>query len=447
MKKSFTFIEIIHSTMQTATLDQLYACFQNTTGVSTDSRQIEENMMFFALKGPNFNGNQYAQKALERGARYVVVDEEAFATDERCLLVDDGLEALQELARHHRRQFDIPFLALTGSNGKTTTKELLKVVLEKQFKTQATVGNLNNHIGVPLTLLSIKKDTEMAIIEMGANSVGEIAALCKIAEPSHGLITNIGKAHIEGFGGYEGIIRGKSELYEFLIRNQGVIFVNSRQEPLRNMAKRMKNPLFYPDKNDYYHCQFVEADPYVVYKSENGQEVHTHLIGEYNFDNVATALCVGKFFQVDETKANEAIMDYMPSNMRSQIIRKGSNTIILDAYNANPTSMEAALKNFQQMDAMRKVAILGDMNELGQDSEKEHEYIGKILNQLAIDEVYFCGPQMKAALHAHPTGVLVENRDELISIIEKKHFDNCLILIKGSRSIGLESTVDFIDGE
>jgi UDP-N-acetylmuramoyl-tripeptide--D-alanyl-D-alanine ligase len=431
--------------MQTATIDKLYQCFQNSQGVSTDTRHIEEGMMFFALKGPNFNGNKFAKDALEKGAKYAVVDEAEYATDERFLLVEDVLKALQDMARHHRRQFDIPFLALTGSNGKTTTKELINLVLSKKYKTLATKGNLNNHIGVPLTLLRVDKSTEIAIIEMGANSVGEIAALCQIAEPNHGLITNIGKAHIEGFGGMEGIIRGKSELYDFLIKNEGTIFVNSRQEVLMNMAKRMKEPILYPGKGDFYHCLLLEADPYVVYRSENEQEVHTHLIGTYNFDNIATALCIGKFFDVDEKDANEAITDYVPSNMRSQIVRIGSNTIILDAYNANPTSMEAALQNLEQMDAMRKVAILGDMNELGMDSDEEHRKVGSLVDHLHIDEVYFCGQKIKAALKTHPTGIHVDNRNEMIQILEKKHFDNCVILIKGSRSVGLESVVDFIN--
>lgn len=425
-------------------IQTLYKRFLACAKVSTDTRQILPGSLFFALKGPKFNANQFAEEALNKGARYAVVDEAAFAKDERYLLVEDGLTALQDLARHHRDQLTIPVIGLTGSNGKTTSKELVHAVLSKKFVTFATKGNLNNHIGVPLSILSIDKSFEIAVIEMGANHVGEIALLSSIAKPTHGFITNIGKAHIGTFGGFDNIIRGKSELYHHLITTNGTVFINSLNPILSNMAKRFAKPLFYPQPGDFYHCELVGADPLVKVKAENGDEVQSNLAGAYNFENIATALCIAKFFGVEEKKANEAIAAYMPGNMRSQIVVKGSNTIVLDAYNANPSSMQAAIENLASMKAGKKVAIIGDMFELEEEAEKEHAAIGALLAEKKFDEVYLCGSLMRAAASQLPGAFYFEKKDELLKQLQAKPITGATILIKASRGIGLETVLDYM---
>ncbi|MFM8850609.1 MAG: UDP-N-acetylmuramoyl-tripeptide--D-alanyl-D-alanine ligase, partial [Cytophagales bacterium] len=317
----------------------LYQLYLQSGKVSTDTRQISPGCIFFALKGPTFNANAFAEEALQKGASYAVVDDVNYAKGDRFILVADALQCLQQLASHHRDQLKIPVIGLTGSNGKTTSKELLSAVLSKKYKTFATKGNLNNHIGVPLSVLSIDASYEMAVIEMGANHVGEIARLSAISKPTHGFITNIGKAHIGTFGGFDNIIRGKSELYQHLIQANGKVFINSLNPILANMAKRFKEPIFYPAKGDYYHCVLLSADSFVKIKAENGEEITSQLVGSYNFENIAAALCIGKFFGVPDAHANAAVVAYTPGNMRSQKIEKGTNVIILDAYNANPSSM------------------------------------------------------------------------------------------------------------
>ena len=423
----------------------LYEKFKDSTGVCTDTRKIEDGNLFFALKGPNFNANKLAEQALELGASFAVIDDAAYGNDPRCILVDDGLEALQALANYHRKQLKIPVIGITGSNGKTTTKELTRNVLATGYKVSATIGNLNNHIGVPLTLLSIGPDIEIAIVEMGANHVGEIAALCKIAEPTHGLITNIGKAHLEGFGGFEGVIRGKTEMYHWLIENGGTIFVNSQNEILSNIAeRRIEAPVYYPAKGDYLELSLIEAKPNIVFEDAEGERTTTTLSGAYNFENIATALCVGKYFKVDMAKAKNAVATYTPDNNRSQILEKGSNTIIMDAYNANPTSMKAALENLNLLSANHKMAILGDMLELGETSEAEHFAIGALSSELGIDEVIFCGPHMKAAKEANPKALYFETKTDLNNHLSANTIEGRTILLKGSRGMGLESLLDFI---
>ncbi|MCK5366991.1 MAG: UDP-N-acetylmuramoyl-tripeptide--D-alanyl-D-alanine ligase, partial [Cyclobacteriaceae bacterium] len=353
-------------------IEKIYKIFLNSAGICTDTRSISEGDLFVALQGPNFNANKFADQAIEKGAIRVIIDDKNYAIPGKTIYVEDGLLALQELAKRHRKSLKIPIIGITGSNGKTTTKELVHAVLSSSFHTFATKGNLNNHIGVPLSVLSITKDHEIAIIEMGANHLGEIALLSSISRPTHGLITNIGKAHTGLFGGFEGVIRAKSELYDFLIKNKGIVFINQNQEILVNMSKRIKNTVFYPNEESYYHCSFAGADPFVELKTGHGNTIKTNLPGKYNFDNIATALCIGKYFNVAEEKANNAVAAYTPKNNRSQIIQKGNNTIILDAYNANPSSMEKALENLTQMKSNSKVAIVGDMFELGDDTIKEH---------------------------------------------------------------------------
>jgi UDP-N-acetylmuramoyl-tripeptide--D-alanyl-D-alanine ligase len=400
--------------------------------------------MFFALRGPNFNANAFAEEALEKGAQYAVVDEPAFDTSARTLRVANVLASLQALAHHHRQQLTIPIVGLTGSNGKTTSKELVSAVLRKKFNTFATQGNLNNHIGVPLSILSVTDQHELAVIEMGANHVGEIAALAAIANPTHGFITNIGKAHIGTFGGFENIIRGKSELYQHLIQHRGQVFINSQNHILANMAKRFTNPLFYPAKGDFYHCELLEADPFVTIKTETGATVRTQMVGTYNFENIAVALCLGKYFGVEVQAANEAVVQYVPGNMRSQIIKKNSNTIILDAYNANPSSMEAAIENLGAMPAARKVAILGDMYELEGEAEAEHRHLGELLVQHNIHEVYLCGELIRAAQQTFPKARYFNTKTALTEALQKDSLRERLILVKASRGMRLEDVLEVI---
>ena len=423
-------------------IESLYQLFLKSPNVSTDTRKIEAGSIFFALKGPSFNANAFAEEALAKGASYAVIDEPAYDKSEKTLLVKDTLVALQELAKYHRRQLSIPIIGLTGSNGKTTSKELLNAVLSKKFRTLATKGNLNNHIGVPLTILEIDKTIEVAIIEMGANHLGEIALLSSIATPTHGFITNIGKAHIGTFGGFENIIRGKSELYQHLITAEGIVFINSQNPILANMAKRFKSPVFYPAKGDYYRCELVEADPFVKIKAENGAVISTQITGGYNFENMAAALCIGKYFGVAETDANQAISEYVPGNMRSQIVRKGTNTIILDAYNANPSSMQAAIENLASMNAEKKVAIVGDMFELESEAEAEHRSLGNLLKEKNFEAVYLCGKLSRFAKEEFPLSNYFEKKELLIEELKKNPIEQATILIKASRGIGLETVLD-----
>ncbi len=400
--------------------------------------------MFFALRGERFDGNRFAAEALGKGAVRVVVDDANVVQDDRYILVPDGLTALQNLAKYHRNRLKIPFIGLTGSNGKTTSKELLSAVLAKKYRVFATKGNLNNHIGVPLSVLSVTAKTEIAVIEMGANHVGEIAALCTIAQPTHGFITNIGKAHIGTFGGFENIIRGKTELYQYLLEHGGVVFINSQNPILMRQAHRFKNPVLYPAKGDYFHCELVAADPFVRIRTESGMEIQTQLPGKYNFENIAVALCIGKFFGVAESAAAEAVAAYVPANMRSQVVQKGSNTILLDAYNANPTSMRAALENLADMKAERKVVILGDMYELEEEAEKEHREIGRLLAELDLTEVYLCGKLMRSAAEVFPAARYFEDKEKLTDYLKKHPITQATILIKGSRGMALESVADYL---
>jgi len=425
-------------------VEEIYQIFLKSTGVCTDTRSIKEGNLFIALKGPNFNANRFARQAIQKGAIAAVIDDENFEIPGKTILVKNGLITLQELARYHRKNLKIPIIGLTGSNGKTTSKELIDLVLNTTYNTFSTQGNLNNHIGVPLSVLSITKEHEMAVIEMGANHIGEIADLCNISQPTHGFITNIGKAHIGLFGGFEGVIRAKSELYNYLIQHEGVIFVNQSQEILMNMSKRMSNPIFYPDAGSYYHCSLLDADPFVRVKTENNLEITSQLSGKYNFDNIATALCLGKFFQVEERKAVQAIENYLPSNNRSQIVKKGSNTIMLDAYNANPSSMEKAIETLAQSTSKNKVAIVGDMYELGDETKKEHENIGILLEKHAIHEALFCGEFMKDAYKTFGKGLYFEKKTELIEYLKTHQFKDSTMLIKASRALALEDVVEYL---
>lgn len=430
-------------------IESLYTHFIQSTGISTDTRKIGQGNIFFALKGPNFNANDFAPKALEAGASLVVVDEERVIPegDPRYFLVEDALTALQKLANHHRHQLQIPIIGLTGSNGKTTSKELLHAVLKQKFNTSATVGNLNNHIGVPMTLLAISKETEIAIVEMGANKQGDIKELCDIAEPTHGFITNIGKAHLEGMCGPEGVLKTKTELFQHLREKKGTVFINSEDPILFNMAKRFEQPVLYPAKGDYCEVVFKGADPFVKFRVEGGEKIHqSSMIGAYNFGNIATALTIGKFFGVPMDKAVEAISSYRPSNMRSQLIEKRSNLIILDAYNANPSSMEVAIKTFGEMTGKKhKMVILGDMFELGDHTEPEHGKLGEWVSQYQFDKICFTGKHVQTALATAPISALYfPDPFSFRNWLQDSKLEDYLILIKGSRGMKLEGLVDFI---
>ena len=421
----------------------LHNIFLNSSGVTTDTRADVKDKVFFALKGPTFNGNEFANKALDSGATHVVIDE-GENEDARVTKVDDALQTLQELASFHRDQFDGPVIGLTGSNGKTTTKELMREVLSTKYETLATMGNLNNHIGVPLTLLEITNETEMAIIEMGANHVGEIAFLCSLAKPTHGLITNIGKAHIGTFGGFENIIRGKSELFDYLIKNNGIIWVNTDDPVLDNMSKRITDPRFYP-LSETGNTFFEKADPFLVFSDDTEQHVTTKLVGHYNFSNVASAKAVGREFGITDSEANAAIADYSPSNNRSQVVTEGDKTIILDAYNANPSSMKLAVENFIEIEGDRahKLMILGDMLELGKDEKAEHTHLGEICSKSRIDTIYV-GELSKDAHDSHEGSKWFSTKAELLAFDPSIISVKTMFLIKGSRGIALESVVDWI---
>ncbi|SDC58861.1 UDP-N-acetylmuramoyl-tripeptide--D-alanyl-D-alanine ligase [Algoriphagus faecimaris] len=426
----------------------LYQLFLKSTGVSTDTRKIEKGNLFFALKGPNFNANEFASKALEMGASAVVVDEAAYfeEEDERYFIGESALACLQKLANYHRHQFNIPIIGLTGSNGKTTSKELLNAVLSQKFNTLATEGNLNNHIGVPLTLLKLNKEHTVAIIEMGANKQGDIAELCEIAEPTHGFITNIGKAHLEGMGGPEGVLKTKTELYQHLRANKGTVFINSLDPILSNMIKRFENPVLYPAAGDFCEVNFLGADPFVKFSVEQVKGEHlTSLIGAYNFGNIANALTIGKYFGVDLEKAVKAITSYQPVNMRSQLIERRSNLIILDAYNANPSSMEAAIRTFGEMKGKKhKMVILGDMFELGEHAEEEHRKLGEIVSEYPIDKVCFTGKLIVSALESAPKALYFPDPFSFRNWLQDSQLEDYMILIKGSRGMKLEGLVDFI---
>ena len=429
----------------TTPISQLYQSYLACRSVNTDSRQVSPRAIFFALKGPRFDGNTFAERALEQGASYAVIDDARYRKDARYILVGDALTTLQQLATYHRQRLRIPIIGITGSSGKTTTKELIQAVLRSCYNITATQGNLNNHVGVPLTILSMDGQTEIGIVEMGANHVGEIARLCEMTKPTHGVITNIGHVHIEGFGSFEGVIKGKSELYDYLHRHNGVVFANTTDPIIKRITTPFTHVVTYPQRQDFYHCKFVTESPSVVYQSENRQLVRSQLLGRYHFQNIATALCVAKYFQVDETKANRAIENYQPSNNRSQIIKKGSNFILLDAYNANLESIKGAIQALHVVPADSRVLILGDMAELGEETEEAHWALGRFTTQAAYKAVLLCGPRMIAAQEANPSALHFLKKEDLGVYLAQQEFRNTAFLIKGSRFLQLETLIAFID--
>ena len=429
--------------------DILYPAFLRFPKICTDTRKIESGSIFFALSGPSFNGNQFAEQALQGGCAMAVVDQQEYAKDDRYILVDDSLKALQDLAQYHRRQLKCTVIGITGSNGKTTSKELLSSVLKKKFKTIATIGNLNNHIGVPLTLLSIPADTEMAVIEMGASKQGDIKELVDIAEPNYGYITNIGKAHLEGMGGYEGVVKTKTEMYDFVRANHGKVFVNTNHSVFVERSSGIDVISFGDGSQNYVQGKFLDSDPYVRFqwgKVEDGAVesnpiTETCLMGFYNYENLLAAATVGLWFGVDRKDIDEALSTYNPVNNRSEMMDTGKNLLIMDAYNANPTSMEAALKNLSGMNRQHKVAILGKMMELGPTWAEEHKKIAQIAINSGTEAVFLVGNLYTEAGVEGATRIFQDVEEAALYFKENPLREKC-ILVKGSRSNRLETLKD-----
>ncbi|MDT0607878.1 UDP-N-acetylmuramoyl-tripeptide--D-alanyl-D-alanine ligase [Croceitalea rosinachiae] len=422
-------------------LTDFYRIFLQHPVVCTDTRKIKKNCIYFALKGSNFNGNAFAKDALQKGAAYAVIDEESHKISDKTILVDDVLKTLQELANYHRNQSKTKVVSLTGSNGKTTTKELIHKVLSKKYNTIATVGNLNNHIGVPLTLLTIKEDTEIGIIEMGANHQKEIEFLASIAEPDFGYITNFGKAHLEGFGGIDGVIKGKSELYDYLQANEKYVFLNADDPIQKERLSTYINKFgFSETDHEYYNIKFLGANPFVKFKFEN-EEVSTQLIGAYNFTNCAIAVLVGKYFNIPKTAIKDAIESYHPENNRSQLIEKNGHHIILDAYNANPTSMKAALDSFGEVESKSKVLFLGDMFELGETAAKEHQAIAHLAEEMEFNNTFLVGENFSKVAS---TFKKFKSFETLKAHLENDKLSPASILIKGSRGMALERILEYL---
>jgi UDP-N-acetylmuramoyl-tripeptide--D-alanyl-D-alanine ligase len=426
------------------TIENLHALFVNSKGISTDTRKLEPDTIFFALKGANFNGNEFASKALEQGCTYAIIDEEEYVSDDRCILVDNVLKTLQDLSTHHRRQFNIPVLGITGSNGKTTTKELIGSVLAKKYNLLITEGNYNNHLGVPFTLLRMTSDHEFAVIEMGANKLGDIQELCEIAEPDFGLITNIGSAHLEGMGSIEGIIETKTALYRWVEKVGGLVFHNDNDPVLRKRLPKT-DLRSYGDNGDI-RGELVKVDPFITFKwSKEGYasgEIQTNLVGSYNFNNFLSAVVIGDHFGVKEEDICTALAEYSPSNNRSQVTRTKRNTLIVDCYNANPTSMEAAVDSFLDIDFPneRKILILGDMLELGDVSEAEHQAMfDKVIQNF--DNSIFVGAEF---LKISGANRIYKNFEEVIEKEKLSSIEDSLILLKGSRGIKLENLISHL---
>lgn len=424
----------------------LYNLFKEAGGVSTDTRTLKKGQLFFALWGDNFNGNKYAAEAIEKGASAAIIDDSDYES-EKTILVDDSLIELQALARHHRKELKVPVLAITGTNGKTTTKELIAAILAKKFKLHYTKGNLNNHIGVPLTILSAPAGTEMMIIEMGANHIGEIKALCNIARPDYGIITNIGNAHLEGFGSLEGVIRTKSELYEFLKTVNGIALYNDKNPLLTELIFKLVNRAvpFSDPTGVELRVEPVPSEMNLCVNATYHNVVHnikTNLFGQFNLENVKAAIATGLFFEVDIKDISAAITGYVPGNNRSEIRKTKSNTIICDSYNANPTSMASSLSSFSELKAAKKVVILGDMFELGVKSEEEHRRILKSLDSL-FTEVLLVGPEFKKVSDGYNFKSF-DNISQLSDFLKKDPITESAILIKGSRGMALEKIYDFL---
>ena len=430
-------------------IEQLYDIYLQHPVVTTDTRSITEGAIFFALKGGNFNGNLFVEKAFEGGAAYCVIDQSDCKINERCILVDDVLQTLQALAKLHRERQVIPFLAITGTNGKTTTKELIYAVLSQKYKCHATKGNLNNHIGVPLTILSMPQDTEIAIIEMGANHQGEIAFLCEIAQPDFGIITNIGKAHLEGFGGFEGVVKTKTELYRYIGKAGGRLFVNADNPLLMESLKAIPSTIITYGTSDEAACKatFKSAKSNLSFYFEKNDQVYTvqtQLPGAYNFENAVAAVCIGSYFRVDDFDIKEALENYVSTNNRSQFIETKLNELYLDAYNANPSSMQAAVENFAQQKGRRnKVLILGGMKELGASSHEEHELLLTFILSKGFTSLFLVGEEFAFANGQKGISWFI-NTEELKKFLSAEPVKKSFVLIKGSRANRLETLLEVL---
>jgi UDP-N-acetylmuramoyl-tripeptide--D-alanyl-D-alanine ligase len=425
-------------------MEKLFQLFYQTTGVSTDTRKIKKDSLYIALKGDNFDGNNFASQAIELGAKYAIVDNKDFENNTTIFFVDNALFFLQKLANHHRKQFDLPVVGITGSNGKTTTKELINAVLSTKYNVLCTEGNLNNHIGVPLTLLNLTKEHEIAIIEMGANKPKDIEELCLIAEPNYGIITNVGKAHLQGFLSFEGVIETKSELYSFINNNQGKIVINGDDEILNNKANsfQLEKITYGTLEENKIIGELIQLNPFVELKWKSADYsspiIQTNLVGKYNFLNFLAAITFGTIFKVENEKINEAISNYVPTNNRSQVQKTERNTLIIDCYNANPSSMRLALESFKEIKHPNKLAILGDMFELGLESELEHK---KIIDYCVENEIQFL---TVGSFFKKQNSYGFADTSETIEHIKSKELSNNLILIKGSRGIALEKIIEFL---
>lgn len=423
-------------------LEELYALYLLHPSVQTDTRKLKPGDIFFALKGNNFNGNAYASEAIKAGAAYAVIDETEFEIPGKTILVDNVLTSLQNLARYHREQFTIPFLAITGSNGKTTTKELVNAVLTSSYKTYTTEGNLNNQIGIPLTILKIKADAEIAVVEMGANHQKEIESYCIYAQPTLGIITNCGKAHLEGFGSLEGVKKGKGELYDYLRKNKGTVFVMWDYEYLREMSQGISSILTYGTDNADMEGRVFKSEPFLEVAITKGVDtgiIKTKLVGDYNLPNVLAAVAVGSYFKIPGLAIKNALENYIPSNSRSQLVEQGSNKIILDAYNANPSSMKLAIENFSRLPANNKVLMLGAMAELGKESVDEHKALVDLIKQSPWKAVVLVGGDFLNFQHPFISFIHATQAREWL---QQQQFENTHILIKGSRSIQMEKIIE-----
>lgn len=430
-------------------IENLYSHYLKNPVISTDTRNIIKDCIFFALKGDNFNANEFAEQALHKGAAFAVVDEAKYAKNDRCLLVADVLTMLQDLARHHREQLNIPVIGLTGSNGKTTSKELINAVLVERYKAFATFGNLNNHIGVPLSILSIGSDVQVAVIEMGANHRKEIELLCTIAQPTHGIITNVGMAHLDGFGGFEGVKKGKAELYSYLRKNHGYTFINRNNPYLLEMsaAAGLTKLIYYGTENgNTIKGELKSSDPFIEVEWTNHEvssTVKTNLTGSYNFENILAAICIGDFFDMKPEQINAGLANYQPNNNRSQLTKTENNTVICDFYNANPSSMSAALNNISSLSSDKKAAILGDMFELGPESAKQHELIARQAAECGLDEIILIGKHFYAFKDKFGA-LFFETPTEAAEHLQLNRIKNTLVLLKGSRGMKLESLLQYL---
>lgn len=421
-------------------IPQIYEVFKKSTGISTDTRNINKGQIFLALKGASFDGNQYADYALDQGASHVIVDDPKVVKDERYILVMDALHTLQKLANYHRNQFDIPVFSLTGTNGKTTTKELIVAVLEQKYKVSSTKGNFNNHIGVPLTLLDIDETAEIAVVEMGANKVGDIRELCSIGNPTVGLITNVGQAHLEGFGSFEGVVKTKTEIYDFLINNDRPLFYNDQEEILKGNAQRSKKSIAFQSKDNKWEVDLQDQEGVTVQRGD--VYIKTQLTGSYNAQNIAAAIALGEYFDVPMESIKKGLEGYVPTNNRSQIMKKGSNLLILDAYNANPTSMKAAIENLVTKSG-NKLAVLGDMFELGQYSEDAHKAVIDQLKKEGIS-AYLVGEEFSKQKETDQSQSYFKTTEDLKVFLEDNKIENATVLVKGSRGIALEKVLEVL---